>query len=365
MECRYHLQSFGIPMKNFPVGTDGSFDTTGHEAWVQRRRRLEERRSAFEPLSAPTNPQQLPPIDKDQGLEEEYEPLPSIAQNSQAVQIAPILSAGPDNTPDLISSHNNVPLREHSPSPNQATCTNVAPYGIPTALQSQPDWSTSSIVSLAPVSSSQQRTSGSNSYNGSVRVASGSESGNNPTENLQQYHQQSGSVMSALSNHMFGMAQQQQQQHFPSPHALFGIVSSNGSNIESHPAVNNISLFQSAQKPPQKRSQQVRQPPEVLAGHHGQYVTPKVEDVLFGRGKPTRNHPGNLRFRNIMEQHADEYNNAAKFVKSLVAKKLVHLVASGGSRFLRPTETGHWVVVEEKVAQDKISQYFRSRRGHR
>jgi hypothetical protein len=112
-------------------------------------------------------------------------------------------------------------------------------------------------------------------------------------------------------------------------------------------------------------------PTPVLApSHHQQtpflgYVIPKPEDVLFGRGKPTRNHPGNVRFRNLMESHADEYNKAPKFVKSLIAKKLVQIVSSSGSRFLKPNGPNYWVPVDDKTAQDKVSQYFRSRRGNK
>ena len=103
-------------------------------------------------------------------------------------------------------------------------------------------------------------------------------------------------------------------------------------------------------------SQPQQQPQMIL-------VTPKAQDVLFGRGKPTRNHPGNIKFRNMMESHADEYNKAPKFVKSLIAKKLVQAVVSSGSRFLKPVGSNQWVSVDEKTAQDKVSQYFRSRRG--
>jgi hypothetical protein len=130
----------------------------------------------------------------------------------------------------------------------------------------------------------------------------------------------------------------------------------------------------------QQQQQQPPQPPPVVvqtnnaaataaafSGGGGGYVIPKPEDVLFGRGKPTRNHPGNIRFRNLMESHAEEYNKAPKFVKSLIAKKLVQIVMSSGSRFMKPMErtNNHWVMVDEKTAQDKVSQYFRSRRGSR
>ena len=63
-----------------------------------------------------------------------------------------------------------------------------------------------------------------------------------------------------------------------------------------------------------------------------------------------------------MEAHADEYNEAPKFIKCLIAKKLAQTVVESGSRFLKPTSEG-WEVVDEKTAQDKVSQYFRSRRG--
>ena len=93
---------------------------------------------------------------------------------------------------------------------------------------------------------------------------------------------------------------------------------------------------------------------------------PRAQDVLFGRGKPTRNHPGNIQFRNMMEKHVEEYNKAPKFVKCMIAKRLVQVVLSSGSLFLKPVGTANqWVVVDEQTAQDKVSQYFRSRRSQK
>jgi hypothetical protein len=96
------------------------------------------------------------------------------------------------------------------------------------------------------------------------------------------------------------------------------------------------------------------------------YVKPRAQDVLFGRGRPTQCHPGNVRFRLLLELHADEYECAAsKFDKTLLAARLVHTVTSADARFLKPVDGDRWVQVDEMTAHEKVAQNFRTRRRKR
>jgi hypothetical protein len=96
-----------------------------------------------------------------------------------------------------------------------------------------------------------------------------------------------------------------------------------------------------------------------------QYITPARHDVLFGRGRPAQCHPGNIRFRQLLELHADEYERVSKFEKTLLAARLVHTVKAAGSRFLKPVDGDRWVQVDEVMTHRKVSQSFRTRRGKR
>lgn len=75
--------------------------------------------------------------------------------------------------------------------------------------------------------------------------------------------------------------------------------------------------------------------PPPLSG--GVLVTPQSQDVLFGRCKPLRSHPGNIEFRRLLEGYADQYNESPKFVKKLMTVDLVKAVVGTGARFLRQT----------------------------
>jgi hypothetical protein len=96
-----------------------------------------------------------------------------------------------------------------------------------------------------------------------------------------------------------------------------------------------------------------------------QYVTPARYDVLFGRGRPIQCHPGNIRFRQLLEVHADEYERVSKFEKTLLAARLVQTVKATGSRFLKQVDGDRWVQVGEVMSHKKVSQSFRTRRGKR
>ncbi len=56
------------------------------------------------------------------------------------------------------------------------------------------------------------------------------------------------------------------------------------------------------------------------------YPTLSTKDVLFGRGGQTNAHIGNLRYRDIISIHRQDYVNSAKGDKPLVARKIVKVI---------------------------------------
>jgi hypothetical protein len=90
------------------------------------------------------------------------------------------------------------------------------------------------------------------------------------------------------------------------------------------------------------------------------------ETILFGRGRPVQNHPGNVHFRKMLEPYADQYDNARRSQRAAIAAAIVQKVLMSGSRFLKQADNMHrWVVVDEEEAIKKVCQCFRTLRGKR
>lgn len=93
-------------------------------------------------------------------------------------------------------------------------------------------------------------------------------------------------------------------------------------------------------------------------------IFPKDEDVLFGRGGRTNNHPGNKRLRQIINNYRDTYYRAKKLDKPKLSKLIVKALRSAipPSRFLRMNEeTKLWEDVGDKRAAEKVSQRLREK----
>ena len=91
-------------------------------------------------------------------------------------------------------------------------------------------------------------------------------------------------------------------------------------------------------------------------------LVPLRFDVLFGRGKYTREHTGNLRALHLVDTFHAAYEEADKVKKTEIAEQVVSLVRMGGGRFLKWQNFG-WAEVDRKVARDKISHFFRHQRS--
>lgn len=89
-------------------------------------------------------------------------------------------------------------------------------------------------------------------------------------------------------------------------------------------------------------------------------VVPSQKDVLFGRGKPFREHFGNLRLHNLLEEKLDEYNSSTIKEKTKLIADIVDTIHAEGGRFLKQ-DRGPWFQVDEKQAREKVSHGFRTR----
>lgn len=74
----------------------------------------------------------------------------------------------------------------------------------------------------------------------------------------------------------------------------------------------------------------------------------------------------NVRFRFLIEQNLDRYENHKKHDKKIVAVEILNAIRERGGRFLTATDEG-WIECDEITAREKVSSCFRSLRkvkGH-
>lgn len=90
-------------------------------------------------------------------------------------------------------------------------------------------------------------------------------------------------------------------------------------------------------------------------------LLPTQRDVLFGRGKPFREHRGNLSFFDMLEMEMEYYESLSMKKKVLATNKILNAIRGRKGRFLRQDEIGCWVEVDEKDARAKVSNGFRTR----
>lgn len=92
------------------------------------------------------------------------------------------------------------------------------------------------------------------------------------------------------------------------------------------------------------------------------------DDVLFGKEKKVVNHPGNTRFRQLIDMYLASYESAPRGEKTSITKVIVEHVHASAGRFLKRgpgkgSEAG-WVEVDTDTAYDKITHAFRNRRKY-
>mmetsp|Transcript_985 Transcript_985/g.1791 ORF Transcript_985/g.1791 Transcript_985/m.1791 type:complete len:619 (-) Transcript_985:1089-2945(-) len=89
------------------------------------------------------------------------------------------------------------------------------------------------------------------------------------------------------------------------------------------------------------------------------------DDVLFGKEKKIVNHPGNTRFRQLVDMYIGAYESAPRGEKANITNILVDQVHMSSGRFLKRAPCGKgWVEVNTETAHDKITHAFRNRRKY-
>lgn len=89
---------------------------------------------------------------------------------------------------------------------------------------------------------------------------------------------------------------------------------------------------------------------------------PLEHDVMYGRGANTNIHPGNKKFRNMVENQKKRYVNSTKCEKGVIASEILQQwrQLSPPGRFLKKNEdTGNWDDVGNVMARDKTIQRLR------
>ena len=92
-------------------------------------------------------------------------------------------------------------------------------------------------------------------------------------------------------------------------------------------------------------------------------ITPRKFDVLFGRGRNTREHCGNLRCAHLVEMHQPEYEHCSKSEKTELAMRIVVMIKECDGRFLKKDRKTGWEEVEDTKAREKVSHFFRHLRA--
>jgi hypothetical protein len=83
-------------------------------------------------------------------------------------------------------------------------------------------------------------------------------------------------------------------------------------------------------------------------------------DVLFGRGKVAVDHPGNAKFRRLVDVYMRKYEEAERLEKTCIAEVIVQMVKETNGRFLKQ-EAGGWDEVDGPAARKKVAHAFRNR----
>lgn len=91
-------------------------------------------------------------------------------------------------------------------------------------------------------------------------------------------------------------------------------------------------------------------------------VIPRRFDVLFGKSKRAREHPGTIRCQYLVEMMRDRYEQASRQEKTIVADQIIAAIRESQGRFLK-CEKGLWVEVEHSIGREKISHWFRHMRS--
>ena len=88
------------------------------------------------------------------------------------------------------------------------------------------------------------------------------------------------------------------------------------------------------------------------------------DDVLCGRGGGTNAHPGNRRFRDLINASRRAYLNARQSDKPAISRSIVRAIREMNGRFLKKDEkSGLWHEIGDDSAREKAGQALRRQRA--
>ena len=91
-------------------------------------------------------------------------------------------------------------------------------------------------------------------------------------------------------------------------------------------------------------------------------IHPTPGDILFGRGRKVRDHPGNAQFLQLVDHYMAKYEAAGRVDKACIAEIIVRMIKDAGCRFLKKDEQEVWGEVPDSEARKKVAHAFRNRR---
>jgi hypothetical protein len=82
-------------------------------------------------------------------------------------------------------------------------------------------------------------------------------------------------------------------------------------------------------------------------------------DIVFGRGAPLRQHPGNIRFRRIVSKYNQKYGDASKHEKTAIIQNVIRELQSEGAKFLMMDDSSGVTEASPDEIRMKVSHRFR------
>ena len=112
----------------------------------------------------------------------------------------------------------------------------------------------------------------------------------------------------------------------------------------------------------QKRFEQEKKEPFEAISKENLIFIPSNHDVLLGRNKQCQNHAGNLRYRQLIASHAQEYEDTTRAGKTVIAEAMIAIVKGYSGRFL-VEHYAYFIEASDSRARQKVAHSFRTLRS--
>jgi len=90
------------------------------------------------------------------------------------------------------------------------------------------------------------------------------------------------------------------------------------------------------------------------------FEQPSYNDVICARGSESRNHPGNIKYRQLVEKYCRVYMASTRKEKMRIVNTVKDSITNSGGRFVKQNKsTGYWTEIKNAAAREKTSQSLR------